>query len=456
MADKVLLVHGWSVDATTTYQALHRKLAENGYELHEVHLARYVSLDDHVEVADLARAMDQAVADVLGKAPWKRQPFHIITHSTGAMVVRHWIAEHYEGKKVEGRPLKNVVFLAGPQFGSRLAHHGRSMLAHLKFGGDTGKRILNSLELGSSYSWWLNEQWLAAANWKGKGVRPFCLIGDRTKATLLVRAVLPAAGEKGSDGVVRVPAGNVNFRRYEVNLVEKSNRRVGDIAGVPFGALAQYTHSGEDTGIMNSITMSATPASHESLNLILACLATRSRADYAKMADRLAQVTQQTRKRRHPFAQLDFRMRDVDGRAVEDYSIILGYMSYGRFRPTKAVAHTHKNTVDPNHFTIFLDMSKLERGKPFVLNLTADTSTPLVEYSDDWHPTYTEAQVRALLVEEQTTQVDVILDRKPDPQLFVFHPGDSGIPGGSAPSGPGLHVKWDRKGEIVKKGMDWA
>ena len=41
----VFLVHGWSVTSTSTYQALHIKLQEHGYELQAVNLGRFVSLE---------------------------------------------------------------------------------------------------------------------------------------------------------------------------------------------------------------------------------------------------------------------------------------------------------------------------------------------------------------------------------------------------------------------------
>jgi hypothetical protein len=87
MADKVFLVHGWSVDETRTYQALHLKLAEHGFDLHEIFLGRYVSLDNEVEVKDIARAMHRELMRHLGRAPWT-QAFHMVTHSTGALVVK--------------------------------------------------------------------------------------------------------------------------------------------------------------------------------------------------------------------------------------------------------------------------------------------------------------------------------------------------------------------------------
>jgi hypothetical protein len=455
MAEKVLLVHGWSVDSTEPYQALHVKLAEYGYELHDVKLGRYVTLDDSVEIADLARAMDRALITLLGKPAWKGQRFHIITHSTGALVARHWISNLYDGKRTEGRPLRNVVFLAGPHFGSRLAHHGRSMLAHIRWGGATGRKILNGLELGSDYAWELNGQWLDTSTWKAKGVRPYCLIGASAKASYLVRTILPGAAEKGSDGVIRLPAGNLNFSRVEVDLVKKRVRNAGRIEGVPFGAIEGYTHVGK-SGIMESLTTSANRRNHQPLDLILRCLAVSNAAEYGAIADRLARVTARTRAKPGAFAQLDFRIRDVDGRGVEDFAIVLGNLIGSELEPAPIVAHTHKNLVDGSRLTLFLDLNKMSADRTFVLKITAQTDTALVDFDDDWNPIYPPDRIGTLLRPDQTTQVDVTLDRTPSPDLFVFHPGDSGLPDGRDPEGPPLHVKWNRQGAITKTGIEWS
>ena len=47
------LVHGWSVSETTTYQALHKQLARQGFDLQEIFLGRYVSLDNEVEIREM-------------------------------------------------------------------------------------------------------------------------------------------------------------------------------------------------------------------------------------------------------------------------------------------------------------------------------------------------------------------------------------------------------------------
>ena len=65
MSERVFLVHGWSVQETTTYQALHLQLAANGYRLEEIFLGRYVTLEDRVEVKDIAHALHLALAEKL-------------------------------------------------------------------------------------------------------------------------------------------------------------------------------------------------------------------------------------------------------------------------------------------------------------------------------------------------------------------------------------------------------
>ena len=44
---------------------------------------------------------------------------------------------------------------------------------------------------------------------------------------------------------------------------------------------------------------------------------------------------------------------------------------------------------------------------------------------------------------DQTTQIDITLSREQSRNLFVFHHGDD----------PDLHVRWDRRGEVVKTGL---
>jgi hypothetical protein len=456
MAKKVFLVHGWSVQETATYQALHLRLAEYGFELQNVFPGRYVSLENRVEIRDIARAMHLAIEEKLEKN-WSEE-FHIITHSTGALVTKQWIVQHYKNECALGRGLKNVVFLAPPHFGSRLAHHGKSMLAQGAYLGDTGRKVLDALELGSGFSWIINEQWMDAKNWQEKGIRAYSLIGDRVDRDFFKAKIFPAGYEKGSDMVVRCAAANLNFQRFELIGEPFSFKPVGGITGTAFGAFSEYTHSGpsnekdqgdpdKNHGILNSILKSSTRENHRALRLILDCLDVKTDADYAKVSGELAAITAETRQMNgHPgFAQLDFRFRDEDGQPVEDYVFKLGAIVDGEERPSDTVVHTHKNEIDPSHFTVFINLEVLEPHLVYFIDFNSESDSVLYNFKPDPLRVTAESHtITDIIKKDQTTQIDVVLSRRPERNLFVFHSGDD----------PDLHVKWNRKGEITATNLD--
>jgi len=438
---RVFLVHGWSVQETTTYRGLHKALAAHGFDLRTIHLSRYVSLESDIEIRDIARAMHRALEEQLGPA-WD-EPFHIVTHSTGALVARHWIARHYTGRFASKKPLRNIVFLAPPHFGSRLAHHGRSMLAQVAWRGETGRIVLTALELGSSFCWDLTDAWLDPATWRDKGIRPYCLTGDRVVKKLFASRIFPAAYEPGSDMVVRAPAANLNVARFTLTSGggPKLERR-GGIEGVPFAALDEYTHSGPGHGIMNSVTADATPERHRALRLILECLGVRTEAGYAAAGALLDKETRRTRRKRPAYAQLDLRIRDEDGRPVEDFVFKLGAVVKGRRLPSKTVAHIHRNKESANHLTAYLTMKQLEPQYTYFIEIDTAPPSDLFRYTPD--PFIVEAPERRItevIREDRTTQVDIVLSREPGRNLFVLHRGDD----------PDLHVRWDRRGSVTKK-----
>jgi len=443
MGELVFFVHGWSVTETTTYQALHLQLAAQGFDLQEIYLGRYVTLENEVEIRDLAKALHNALRDKLNKK-WQT-PFHIITHSTGALVTREWITNHYRDQYCSAKPLKNVVFLAGPHFGSRLAHHGRSMLSHAAYLGDTGKKVLNGLELGSTLTWELAEAWLDRSTWEKKGIRFYNLIGDRVERDFFKSKIFPPGYEKGSDMVVRVAAGNLNFKIFRINAFADQVALAGEVQGIPFGALDRYVHSGENNGIMNSIKKKSGPDAHQSLGLILDCLRVKDTASYQQISAKLFKVTQETREKREGFAQLIFRFRDEMQKPIDDYAFTLGCIdAEGVKRPSKAVKDVHKNIITPHMFTVFIQMKEIDPAYTYYFKFDSDSNSDLFSYQPDpYSQEVPPGAISNYIIEDQTTLFDVILSREPSKNLFVFHRGDD----------PDLHVKWDRKGEIVKTGL---
>lgn len=437
---KVFLVHGWSVRTTQTYQSLHLKLSEQGFELKDIYLGRYVSIENEIEISDISKALHNAIDKELD-GDWD-QEFHLITHSTGGLVVKYWMLNLYSGEYCKHKALKNIVHLASPHFGSRLAHYGRSMLGQVMELGESGKNVLAALELGSEFSWETNEMFFNQKNWKDKGIRIFNLIGDRVKKDMFKSKIFSAAYEEGSDMVVRVAAGNSNFKRFLLDGRNGGFSLLGELSQIPFGALWANTHSNADYGIMNNIKKKSNIDNMLNLKLIVDCLKVKDEGSYKTVSEQLQSATIETRKKRQGFAQLDFRFRDEDGRPVNDYGFTLGAIVNGKRRPSKTVAHTHKNTVTPNHFTVFINLKELEPNLSYFIDINSNSGSELFGYSPD--PLVITANphdITNIITVDQTTQIDVILARNPSSNLFVFHSGNDKY----------LHVKWDRKGEVKRK-----
>jgi hypothetical protein len=85
-----------------------------------------------------------------------------MVHSTGMLVVRSWLA----ADPLRGKRLKRLIALAPATFGSPLAKLGRSWLGSVFKGSkqlgpdflEAGDRILDNLELASSFTWRLAEE----------------------------------------------------------------------------------------------------------------------------------------------------------------------------------------------------------------------------------------------------------------------------------------------------------
>jgi len=63
----VVFIHGWSVTSTETYGALPRVVAQNSapglvIQVADLYLGKYISFSDEVNIDDIARGMQQAIA----------------------------------------------------------------------------------------------------------------------------------------------------------------------------------------------------------------------------------------------------------------------------------------------------------------------------------------------------------------------------------------------------------
>lgn len=205
MAEKILILHGWG-DCSESFRFLKSFLVERGVgEVESVYYADYESREDAVTYEDVVGGLQdelrrRGLVDVDG-----RGSFDAVVHSMGGLVIRHWIWRYY-ADRVEECPVENLVMLAPANFGSPLAHRGKSLLGRAFEGrwkiGDmfeVGRKLLDGLELGSPHQWELAHRDLL-------GAEPFYDAG-RIRLTVLVglddyEGLRGWVDEPGTDGTV--------------------------------------------------------------------------------------------------------------------------------------------------------------------------------------------------------------------------------------------------------------
>lgn len=205
----LVIIHGWS-DTYQSFARLGKRLVDDGLVpgVKHVRLGDYVSLDDDVTFDDLTFALQAAWKKE--KLPTEPRSVDIIVHSTGGLVVRHWMTTFF---KPATNPINRLLMLAPANFGSPLAHKGRSFIGRIikGFKSDrrfhTGTQILKGLELASPFTWELSLiDRFGSETWYGPG-RVLCTVLVGTAGYTGISA---AANENGTDGTVRVSTAHLN------------------------------------------------------------------------------------------------------------------------------------------------------------------------------------------------------------------------------------------------------
>ncbi len=304
MARQVVIVHGWS-DTSDSFHPLAEFLEDHGFNTVPLWLADYISLEDDVKVEDAAKRLEQVVRDKMATEGLS-EPFDLIVHSTGGLVVRQWLSKYYP----DGRncPAQRLVMLAPANFGSKLASMGQSMLGRVIKGWKnwfhTGKQMLTALELGSAFQWDLVQRDLllrpgqaaGSSPYGPQGVLPFVVIGAHPYTSSLRQIV----NENGADGTVRVPAANLNVRGITVDFAANEENPVlspwatrhGNLI-FPFAVLPDRTHGSIVTPLDNEVASDET-SQRRLGDLILQALACDGLSAYVKIQQEWAAVSEET------------------------------------------------------------------------------------------------------------------------------------------------------------------
>ncbi len=164
MTASTVIIHGWS-DCSASFRSLRDYMITHGVSnIDTIFYGDYESREDNVTFDDVVDGLNDeflrlGFIDADGR---RLNDLNVIVHSTGGLVIRHWIARYYlsAGRSISECPVRKIVMLATANFGSPLAHRGKSFLGQVFKGrwkiGDlfeVGRVLLDGLELGSPYQW---------------------------------------------------------------------------------------------------------------------------------------------------------------------------------------------------------------------------------------------------------------------------------------------------------------
>jgi len=450
---QLIFVHGWSVTTTATYGQLPEALAEVAalagldISIEHIHLGKYVSFRNEVNLDDIARGFDQALRE-LPNNQHQLQPFSCITHSTGGPVVRHWIDQFYGADKLGQLPLRHLVMLAPANHGSALAVLGQKRVSRISSWFkhiEPGLRILDWLSLGSIGQRTLNRNALDF-NYVGNDVYPFVLAGQGIDRELydFINSYLV---EPGSDGVVRVAGANMNYRFFALKqsnevlsdeplitrLVYDKEKPLRTSTPVPIGVYRQYSHSGPNKGIMFSVEK--TPGVLQPVVAdIVKCLQVENEADYQRRSEQLAELTKTEQTAHHGeesverYAMLIFHIHDDQGNhfSHDDYDILLlGGSDYQPYELPKGFFIDRQMNRTTSNLVYYIDADRMHEIKDGQFGIR------VVAQPDSGFAYYCMAEFRSdgvslaqVLVVNQTTYVDITVKRCVDRNVFRFARGD--------------------------------
>jgi len=473
----ILFIHGYSSEGHgNTVEEIYGTLPDDlrrafgNKKVLDLNLSRWISLSDGVNLDDVSLAMDRALRS--RHKALLRDGFHVVIHSTGALVVRNWIRNHCLDPST--CPIDNIVHLAGAHFGSGLAHIGSGQFARwarlLALHTRSGIQVLDELMFGSWKSLDLALHFIKPGGdmFDDYGVQEFCIIGSQTPKALRhipVRYIK----EDSSDNTVRTSAGNLNFnyisitpkhdvdslsvprlkKLNEERLEEKtlSGRYYAiDISGlsrerrrIPYTIAYETAHFGEDIGIV-------TGSKNRKSIVPLVTTALSTPVDdtaYAKVADRFSANTEKTFKRAarlssrllewnvqqqyEGHAQLIFRIRDQHGNGVRDFDIMFRSRGSKGTKLEKLIEDRRTNKNHAGTITFYLRTQSFHRGNwkdligdlcPVDVEITGtETQSDEIAYVP-LLMRFSGTQARSVINTFQTTIIDIELARLPTGSVF--------------------------------------
>jgi len=320
----IIILHGWS-GTSESITSISTFLRKSGYtNIVDIWLSDYLSMNDEITINDLGQAMGNALrANKISEQP---RSFDVIVHSTGGLVIRSYLKQYFY-RQPEKCPIKHLVMLAPANFGSPIAHAGKSMLGRLlkgwKWNGlfQTGTRILQALDMASPFSWELaNDDLFNSENqiFRTKNLFTTILVGSSA-----YDGIIGSIHKNGSDGTVYASTANLNSRSIKIDFY--SSGKVKELPPcydpIAFGVLFDINHR----------TILFPEENSDLANFLLQGLSIENETEYDQHLNQLKEITKNTfakglgsedekeRKMYHQYQNVVVRVHDQFNEPVEDY-----------------------------------------------------------------------------------------------------------------------------------------
>ena len=383
---QLIILHGWS-DTSKSFEPLksllEARLPEQDVSI--ISLADYISMEDEVRFDDVASAMETAWD--IHNLPKDKGSVDAIVHSTGGLVIRDWLQRYYDPEEA---PIKHLLMLAPANFGSPLAHKGRSLRGRVWKGFvtkqpegesfETGTQILKGLELASPYTWQLAERDRFGDG--GEMYQPGNVLCTVLVGNTGYRGISAIANEDGSDGTVRISTANMDCVRIHAEFPANPDEVGHDVNYImeassgttAFGVMDGHDHSSIKLFHRSSSSLQQVERTRRDGGLFADIVKALTVEDdefgvwcdsLAKRNDALLPKTVRSKSRKHGFQNTVVRVVDQYGVGVEDY--LLEFYEKDDDKEdtvaetfhTSAIRGVHKYSDDASYRSVYVDCTRL-------------------------------------------------------------------------------------------------
>jgi pimeloyl-ACP methyl ester carboxylesterase len=434
----IIILHGWS-DTAKSFVNLAKWLKANGFQVVDIVLGDYLSLNDEITLYDLGVSFRNAL--IARNVPETQYAFDMIVHSTGGLVAREYLRQVCKGDAT-ATPVRHLCMLAPANFGSPLATLGESIAGRVLKGwdwthlGQSGKKILDALALASPYSWQLAEDDLFDPS--------FPIFAPHNTMTTVMVGTVPYPDpvksiyyENGSDGTVRASTANLNAHRFTLDFTKPQTpvltakpRNSEPIAFAIFHRNHGNMPDPDETApqhdlwartLKDALTLETTGEYESHIQNCQAIL----ESTYAEA------VGSPNPDWYHRYEHVVFRVRDQFGGGLPDYMIEF-YQEEGD--PHDAVfVQMHKeilekvtrNNTDPSYTSFLIDTTALQDylAANTAVSVQLSVSVPNISERIGYQsppggvPVFTKAN-RRLIFPNEPVLVEVVISRVPTPEVF--------------------------------------